>query len=70
MLTKSDIRLECLKLAHVHGRETHQVIERARAYESFLLEEFKAAESKTEEPSGKKSQVKANGKAGNLESLL
>ena len=70
MLTKSDIRLECLKLAHAHGREAPQVIERAKAYEAYVTEDFKAAESKPEEPNGKKATIKANGKAGNLESLL
>lgn len=35
-MTKDELRLECLKLAHTHGREPAQVIERAKAYEAYL----------------------------------
>lgn len=30
------VRLECLKLAHHQGRDTREVIERAKEYESFV----------------------------------
>lgn len=32
-----EARLECLKLAHTHGRDTPQVLERADAYVSFVM---------------------------------
>jgi len=31
-----EIRLECLKLAHAHGRETPQVVERAASYAKWV----------------------------------
>lgn len=37
-MTKDEVRLECLKLAHTHGREAVEVIARARNYESFVTE--------------------------------
>ena len=35
-MEKAEIRLECLKLAHAHGREIASVLERAKAYEDYL----------------------------------
>ena len=35
-MTEIEIRLEVLKLAHTHGRETAAVIERAEAYEAYV----------------------------------
>ncbi len=32
-----EARLEALKLAHAHGRDTPQVIERAQAYTDFIV---------------------------------
>jgi hypothetical protein len=32
-----EIRLECLKLAHTHGRGEAEVIGRAKIYEEYLL---------------------------------
>ena len=36
METRHAIRLECLKLAHTHGREAPEVIARAKAYEGYV----------------------------------
>lgn len=30
------VRLECLKLAHAHGRETKDVLDRAKEYEGYV----------------------------------
>lgn len=35
-MTKDELRLECLKLAHTHGRDPDQVIDRAEKYEAFV----------------------------------
>lgn len=33
-----EVRLEVLKLANMHGREPEHVIERARAYEAYVVQ--------------------------------
>lgn len=64
MVTKTEIRLECLKLAHAQGREPSQVVERAREYENYVSEDLKAPESKPVEPSGKKAVIQVKEKSG------
>lgn len=40
-MQRDEIRLECLKLAHAQGREIPKVIERAQAYEEYILKDTK-----------------------------
>jgi hypothetical protein len=35
-MTKDELRLECLKLAHAHGREPQEVVARAKEYEAYV----------------------------------
>ncbi len=68
MGSKSEIRLEILKLVHAHGREIPEVISRAKALEAYVTDESIDAPAPKSEP--KKITVKGNGKAGNLESIF
>ena len=55
MLSPEEIRLECLKLAHAHGRMPEEVTGRAEVYEKFVV---------GPEPKGDKT-LRLPGKAGN-----
>lgn len=37
-MTRDELRLECIKLAYVHGREPAQIVERAKALEEWISE--------------------------------
>ena len=41
-MERADLRLDLLKLAHTHAKDTTQIIEIATAYESFVLSADKA----------------------------
>jgi hypothetical protein len=45
----TEIKLECLKLAHTHGRTSAEAIERAKVYESYILGTFTSPVKKTED---------------------
>lgn len=38
-MTKQELRLEALRLAHRHAEPADEVIKRAKEYEKFVLEE-------------------------------
>jgi len=38
-MTTEEIRIECLKIAHAHGRSNAEVVERARAFEQYVVGE-------------------------------
>jgi hypothetical protein len=54
MIDIAQIRLEVLKLAHRHDHASEMVIDRARAYEAFVIGTAKADESgqPTQRPTG------------------
>jgi len=35
-MTTEEIRIECLKIAHAHGRSNAEVVERARVFEQYV----------------------------------
>lgn len=49
-MEKFEIRLECLKLAHTHGRNSEEAIGRAKEYEKYVTQDEPKTES---EPSTK-----------------
>jgi hypothetical protein len=78
-LTKLNIKLEVLKLAHTHGREIAEVIGRAKAYEEYLLEgvqtESEKSGSQAQEGVTNSSESgshadKRQKKSGNVDSLI
>lgn len=54
------LRFELLKLCHHEGREPHQVIERASAYENWISEGDKAAKPRPTLTAGKTAKVEAD----------
>ena len=69
-MLRTEIRLECLKLAHTHGREIAEVVGRASEYEKFVLGEETASEvTETPEPLQKQGPGRPRKKIGNPDIL-
>lgn len=78
-MNETQLRLECLKLAHVNGRSEAEVISRAKVYEGYVLgdkaNEKSAVQSDGAEAQKAETQSNAkphhkNKKSGNLDSLI
>lgn len=44
-MTTEEMRIECLRIAHSHGLSNEQVVERAKAFESFIKGDAKVSAS-------------------------
>lgn len=52
------LRLECLKLAHAHGREIVEVVHRAKEYEKFVSDPLNKEALKAEKSATPQKGVK------------